>query len=204
MMKWTSLALIFVACALAQKPPKPPKNGLYAIFKTEYGDIRAILYEKDTPVAVSTFVHLAEGIQPWRNPEGQLVKKPYYDNTTFFRVVPSSAIQAGSPIGKAAYNCGFAITDEFLPGYQFKLGSLAIANSGDPNTGSCQFFFTAGPMPSWNMKYTIFGQAVDGLDVVEKLIHTPAHDEQPINPPKLISVTIERIGPAPEVKKPKK
>jgi peptidyl-prolyl cis-trans isomerase A (cyclophilin A) len=204
MKKWISIALFFVACASAQKPPKPLKPGLYAIFKTEYGDIRAILYEKDTPVAVNTFIHLAQGVQPWRDPDGKIVRKPYYDNTTFFRVVPGAAIQAGSPIGKAAYNCGFAILDEFLPGYQFRLGSLAIANTGQPNTGSCQFFFTAGPMISWNMKYTIFGQAVEGLDVVEKLINTPAREEQPINPPKLISVTIERIGPPPEVKKPKK
>ena len=192
------------ACAFAQTAPKPQKPGLYAIFKTEFGDIRTILYEKDAPVSVATFVGLAQGTQAWRDPDGKFVKKPYYNNTTFFRVVPGSAIQAGSPTGKAAYNCGFIIRDEMLPGYQFKLGSLAIANSGTPDSGSCQFFFTAGPIPSWNMKYAIFGQAVEGLDVVEKLIKVHADGEQPINPPKLISITIERVGPPPAVKKPKK
>jgi len=203
-MKWTPIVLILAACALAQKPPKPPKPGLYAIIKTEFGDMRAILYEKDTPVSVRTFVNLAQGIQPFRDPDGKVVRKRYYDNTTFFRIVPGSAIQAGSPTGKAAYNCGFAIKDEMLPGYQFRSGSLAIANTGEPNSGSCQFFITAGPMPSWNMKYAIFGQVVEGLDVLEKLMRVPAHGEDPVNPPKLISVTIDRVGPEPAVKPPKK
>jgi len=192
------------ACAFAQKPPKPPKPGLYATFKTEFGDIRAELYEKDAPVSVAMFAGLAQGTQTWRDPDGKMVKRPLYDNTTFYRIVPGAAVQAGSPTGKAAYNCGFVIKDEMLPGYQFRLGTLAIANTGEPDSGSCQFFFTAGPMPSWNMKYTIFGQAVDGLDVVEKLMKVPVHGEQPINPPKLISITIERIGPPPAIKKPKK
>ena len=76
---------------------------------------------------------------------------------------------------------------------------LAIANAG-PDTGGCQFFLTIAAMPSWNMKYTIFGQVVQGQDVVEKLSRVPARDEHPVNPPKLISVTIERIGPAPAQK----
>jgi peptidyl-prolyl cis-trans isomerase A (cyclophilin A) len=198
MKKWPSIAIVIATCAFAQQPPKP---GLYALFKTQFGDIRVILYEKYTPVSVATFVGLAQGTQLWRDPNGKFVKKPLYDNTTFFRVVPDMAIQAGSPTGKAAYDCGFAIRDEMLPGIQFKLGSLAIANSGTPDSGSCQFFFTAGPTRSWNMKYAIFGQAVDGLDVVEKLIKVPAHGEEPIHPPKLISVTIQRIGPAPAAQK---
>jgi cyclophilin family peptidyl-prolyl cis-trans isomerase len=204
MRKWLSIALLVAACAFAQKPPKPPPPGLYAIFKTEFGDIRVVLYEKFAPVSVATFAGLAQGTQLWRDPNGKFVKKPLYNNTTFFRIVPNTAIQGGSPTGKAAYNCGFAIRDELLPGYQFHLGTLAIANSGTQDSGSCQFFFTAGPMPTWNMKYAIFGQAVSGLDVVEKLSKVPTEDEAPIHPPKLISVTIERLGPAPAVKKPKK
>jgi peptidyl-prolyl cis-trans isomerase A (cyclophilin A) len=201
MRKWPSIALLIATCAFAQEAPKPPKPGLYAIFKTELGDIRVLLYEKYTPVTVATFVGLAQGTSPWKDPNGKFVRKPLYNNTTFFRVVPGAAIQGGTPTGNAAYDCGFVIRDEMLPGLQFKLGSLAIANTGAADSGSCQFFFTGGPMSSWNMKYTIFGQAVDGLNVVEKLIHVPAHGEEPIHPPKLISVTIERIGPPPAVQK---
>jgi peptidyl-prolyl cis-trans isomerase A (cyclophilin A) len=200
MTKWLSLALFLVASAAAQPELKPLKPGLYAIFKTELGDIRVLLYEKDAPVTVRTFVGLAQGTFPWKD-HGKFVRRPPYNDTVFYRVVPDTAIQGGSPSGKAAYDCGFAIQDEMLPGFQFKLGSLAIANTGQPNSGSCQFFFTGGPMHPWYMKYTIFGQAVDGLDVVERLVRIPAHDEDPIHPPKLISVTIQRVGPPPEEKK---
>jgi cyclophilin family peptidyl-prolyl cis-trans isomerase len=197
MIKRPLIALILATCAFAQQAPKPPKPGLYAIFKTELGDIRVILYEKYAPVTVATFVGLAQGRQRWLDPDRKWVRRPLYNNSTFYRIVPSMAIQGGSPTGKAAYDCGFAIRDEILPGYRFQLGSLAMANTGQPNSGNCQFFFTAGPAQSWNMKYAIFGQAVEGLDVVEKLIKLPVDGEQPLHPPKLISVTIERVGPPP-------
>jgi len=198
---WIVCAL--VACAFAQKEPKPPKTGLYANFKTEFGDIRVVLFEKDTPNSVALFVGLAQGTQSWRDPKGAIVKRPYYDDTTFFRIVPESAVQGGSADGTNSYNCGLKIKDEALPGIRFHSGSLAIANAG-PDTGGCQFFFTMGPMPSWDMKYTIFGEAVDGQKVIEKLSKVTVVGEKPVNPPRLISVTIERIGPAPVVKKPKK
>jgi cyclophilin family peptidyl-prolyl cis-trans isomerase len=83
-------------------------------------------------------------------------------------------------------------------------GKLAVANAGAPDTGACQFFITTGPIASWNGKYAIFGQVVEGLDVVTRINKAPVRGEQPINPVKLISVTIERVGPVPEVKKPKK
>jgi cyclophilin family peptidyl-prolyl cis-trans isomerase len=205
-MKWTAIALLFAACAFAQKPPKPPKPpkpGLYATFKTDFGDIRALLFEKDTPVTVRTFVGLAQGTQPWRNVDRATVRKPFYDNTTFFRIIPETAVQAGSPTGKNTFDCGFVIKDEILPGVTFQAGSLAIANGG-PDTGSCQFFITAGPMKAWDGKYTIFGTVVEGLDVVDKMTKVKVHDETPIEAPKLISVTISRVGPAPEAKKTKK
>jgi peptidyl-prolyl cis-trans isomerase A (cyclophilin A) len=202
-MKRTLLALMMAACAIAQKPAKPLKNGIYANFKTEFGDIKAILFEKETPHAVGLFVNLAQGIQPFRDTDGKSIKKRFYDNTVFFRIVPDDAVQAGSPDGTNTYNCGLTIKDEFLPGIKFHAGSLAIANTGQPDSGGCQFFFTLGQKQSWDMKYTIFGQVVEGLDVVEKLGHVPVRDERPVNPPKLISVTIQRVGPAP-AEKPKK
>jgi len=202
LMKRLPLALILVACAFAQKPPKPPKPGLYAILKTDFGDIRAQLFEKDTPNTVATFVGLVQGTQPWRDPEGNTVKKPYYNNTTFFRILSGQVVQAGSPTGESTYNCGFVIKDEILPGLRFRAGSLAIANGG-PDTGSCQFFIITGPSTSWDQKYTIFGQVTEGEEVVDKMTKVPVHNEKPLTAPKLISVTIERIGPAPAVK-PKK
>ncbi len=199
-MKRTLLALLLATCAFAQKSPKPLKNGIYANFKTEFGDIKAILYDKDAPASVSLFIRLAQGVQEFRDVDGKLAKRPYYDNTTFFRVVPEKAVQAGSPNGLNTFNCGLFIKDEFLPGLKFRAGSLAVANSGSPDSGGCQFFITSEQMPSWDMKYSIFGQVVEGLDVVQKLASVPVRDERPIDPPKLISVTITRVGPPAPVK----
>jgi cyclophilin family peptidyl-prolyl cis-trans isomerase len=197
------LALTMAACAFAQKPPKPLKNGLYANFKTEFGDIKAILFEKDTPHAVGLFVNLAQGLQDFWDIDGKIVKRRFYDNTVFFRIVPEDAVQGGSPDGTNTYNCGLKIKDELLPGIKFHPGSLAIANTGQPDSGGCQFFFTLQAKPSWDMKYTIFGQIVEGEDVLQKLARVPVRDERPIDPPKLISVTIQRVGPPP-AQKPKK
>jgi cyclophilin family peptidyl-prolyl cis-trans isomerase len=199
-MKRTLVALLMASCAFAQKPPKPLKDGIYANFKTDFGDMKAILFDKDAPASVSLFIRLAQGVQEFRDVDGKTAKRPYYDNTTFFRVVPGQAAQAGSPNGLNTFNCGLTIKDEFLPGLKFHAGSLAVANSGAPDSGGCQFFITGQQMPSWDMKYAVFGQIVEGLDVVNKLVNVPVKDEHPIDPPKLISITITRVGAPPPVK----
>jgi cyclophilin family peptidyl-prolyl cis-trans isomerase len=202
-MKGTWLALTMAACVFAQQSEKPLKNGLYANFQTEFGDMKAVLYEKDTPQAVGLFVHLAQGQQNFRDLDGKIAKRRYYDGLTFFRIVPGDAVQAGSLDGQPTYNCGLKIKDEMLPGIKFHLGSLAIANSGQPDSGSCQFFFALQQKPSWDMKYTIFGQLVDGEDVLRKLGSVPVDGESPVNPPKLLTVTFQRVGPPPVTKKKK-
>src|SRR4051812_34088054 len=195
----TFLIFLAVAGGYGQQPRKP---GLYAIFHTAMGDFTAVLYAKDTPHTVQTFVGLATGLQPWLDPESRKpVKRPLYNDSTFYRVVPGDMIQAGDPTGKGTHNCGFTIRDEILPGLRFERGGvLAMANTGQPDTGGCQFFITVGPMPVWNGKYTIFGQVVEGLDVVNKINHGPVHEDRPLNPVKLESVTIQREGPPPKGK----
>jgi peptidyl-prolyl cis-trans isomerase A (cyclophilin A) len=195
------LFLLAAACLSAQQRP----NGLYATFNTSMGTITARLYEKETPATVENFVALAQGTKATRTPKtGTLVKRPLYDNITFHRVVPGEMIQSGDPTGTGAHNCGFRIPDEFLPGLRFDgAGKLAMANAGDPDSGGCQFFITVGPMRPWDGKYTIFGLVVEGLDVVSKINHAPVRGDRPVDPVKLISVTIDRIGPEP-VKKRKK
>jgi cyclophilin family peptidyl-prolyl cis-trans isomerase len=170
------------------------------------GKITARLYEKDTPISVANFVGLAQGTKPWRDPNTrQMVKRPLYDNITFHRVLPGQMIQSGSATGTTSHNCGIMIRDEFLPGLRFdRAGKLAVANSGGPDSGGCQFFITTSPIPSWDNKYVVFGNVVDGLDVVYRIEHMPAHDDQPLNPVKLIGVTIMRVGPEPAQKPQKK
>jgi peptidyl-prolyl cis-trans isomerase A (cyclophilin A) len=193
-MKGLALLMAAAACALAQ--PQLPA-GLYAVFTTSAGTITARLDEKDTPGTVQNFVGLAQGAKAWVDPETRkMVKRPLYNNITFHRVVAGEMIQAGDPTGKGTHNCGFTIRDEFLPGLRFdRAGRLAMANTGNPDSGGCQFFITVGPMPMWNGKYTIFGQVVEGQDVVEKINRAPAHTDQPVAPVKLMSVAIERHGP---------
>jgi len=78
-----------------------------------------------------------------------------------------------------------------------------MANSGDPDSGGCQFFITDGPMRTWDGKYVIFGMVIAGADVVAKINRSPARGDKPVDPVKLTAVTIERVGPEP-VKKGKK
>lgn len=200
-MKKIWITLLLASCALAQKPDKPLKNGLYAIFKTEMGDMTAVLFEKDTPGSVALFVGLGQGTQKYMDTTGKIVTGRYYDNTTFFRIMPGVMIQGGSLTNNESYNCGLKIKDEILPGITFTNGSLAIANTGSPDTGGCQFFISLGTNHLWDGKYSIFGKVVEGLDVLQKLNHVPVKDEHAIDPPKLFSVTFHREGPPPVVKK---
>jgi len=163
------------------------------------GNFRTRLYEKETPLTVANFVALAQGKKATRSPKtGKLVARPLYDNITFHRVVSGEMIQSGDPTGTGSHNCGFTIPDEYLPGLRFdSVGKLAMANTGDPNSGGCQFFLTVGPMPSWSGKYAIFGVVVEGQDVVSRINHARVHGDRPVDPVKLITVTIERVGPEP-------
>jgi peptidyl-prolyl cis-trans isomerase A (cyclophilin A) len=193
------LGLIALAAALgAQNPPLKP--GLYAVFQTSNGLITAVLYEKATPIAVSNFVALAQGTKPWKDPKtGAMVKRPLYENLIFHRVLPGLMIQTGDPTGTGSHNCGITIRDEFLPGLRFdRAGKLAVANTGATDSGGCQFFITTDVMTQWSGKYTIFGDVVSGLEVADKISHGRVRGDKPVDPAKLIGVTIERIGPAPK------
>ena len=192
------LALLALAAALGAEAPLKP--GLYAVFQTSAGAITARLYDKAVPIAVNNFVALAEGTKAWRDPKtGAMVKRPLYENLTFHRVITGVMIQSGDPTGTGAHNCGITIPDEFLPGLRFnQSGKLAVANAGTPDSGGCQFFITTDTMSQWTGAYTIFGDVVSGLDVADKISHGKVHGDKPVDPARLISVTIKRIGPAPK------
>ena len=190
------LLIAAVASAVsAEKPPAPLAPGLYATFNTSRGTIVATLYEKYTPESVRNFVGLAQGTKAWLDPKTKtMVKRPMYDNLTFHRVIHGKMIQSGDPTGTSAHNCGITVRDEFMIGFQFdRAGRLAVANSGAPDSGACQFFITSDLSPEWNQKYTIFGQVVRGQDVVDAISNAPLRGEKPVAPVKLINVTIERI-----------
>jgi peptidyl-prolyl cis-trans isomerase A (cyclophilin A) len=189
-------ALLLFGSAFGQEKDKPKlKPGLYAILNTSEGQIEAVLYEKEVPITVKNFVSLAQGTRPWLDPQTkQMVRKPLYENVTFHRVIPEVMIQTGDPTGKGNHNCGIRIPDEFLPGLQFTgAGRLAMANTGQENSGGCQFFITDGQMTQWNGHYTIFGQVVSGQNVVTKINKLPVKGEKPLHPAMLNSVSIVRL-----------
>jgi peptidyl-prolyl cis-trans isomerase A (cyclophilin A) len=219
-MRRFSLFALAAACAFAQAPAQPPAGstpppaldpGLYAVINTSMGSITALLYEKEAPNTVRTFVGLARGTKPWKDPQtGKMVAKPLYNNITFHRVIPNFMIQTGDPTASGSYDCGFTIKDEIVPTLKYdRPGRLGLARTDQPNTGSSQFFITEVPYPSLdpgpdNPGYTIFGQVVQGQEIVGKIARVPRDSEnKPHTPVKLISVIIKRVGPEPAPAAPK-
>jgi len=128
-----------------------------------------------------------------------MVTRPLYDNITFHRVIRGEMIQSGDPTGTSGHDCGIHLRDEFFPGLLFTRGGrLAIANTGQPDSGGCQFFITDGPVPEWNGHYTIFGEVVTGQSVVSGINRAPLRGEKPVDPVKLQHVSIVRIAAPPK------
>jgi len=211
-MRSASLLLLLSAAAFAQapQPPQTPTtasrpDGLYAIFKTSMGTITIQLYEKEVPNTVRNFVALAQGAKAWMDPKTKtLVKRPLYNNTIFHRVMIDGMIQGGDPTGKGDHVCGVKVKDEIVSTIKFdRPGRLAMANEGTPNSGGCQWFITQYPKAAeWDGGYTIFGQVVEGQDVVKAISrapgkHLPEGGIRPTEPIKLVSVDIQRVGPPP-------
>jgi peptidyl-prolyl cis-trans isomerase A (cyclophilin A) len=194
------LSAIF-AVAFAQTPPAAPparEPGLYATINTTQGSIVVKFFEKEAPITVRNFVGLARGTKAWKDPKTGLMvmKRPLYNGTVFHRVIPDFMIQGGDPLGTGMGDPGFTIPDEFSPDLKFDVpGRLAMANVGRPHTGGSQFFITEVPTPHLNGLHTIFGQVVEGQDIVTKIAHVPVDGEKPITPVRITSIVIKREGP---------
>jgi cyclophilin family peptidyl-prolyl cis-trans isomerase len=187
---------------LTAPPPGSPARepGLYVRFETTMGNITAKLFEVEAPKTVKNFVDLAEGRKAFKDPAtGQMVRRPLYNGVTFHRVIPGFMLQTGDPTGTGAYDAGFTIPDEFNPALKFdRPGRLGMANIGQKNTGSCQFFITEVPTPHLNNMHTIFGQVVEGQDLVPKIANVPRdQNDRPRTAVKITRVVIERVGPPP-------
>lgn len=143
----------------------PGSGELRAEIKTSMGTMVARLFEKEAPKTVANFVGLATGA----------IKdnKPYYNGLIFHRVIPEFMIQAGCPQGRGTGGPGYVISDEFHPQLRHnKPGILSMANSG-PNSGGSQFFITEIPTPWLDNKHAIFGEVIEGVDLVSKIAGVP-------------------------------
>ncbi len=172
----------------------PSTPGTYATFQTSQGTIVCRLFEEEAPETVKNFIGLAEGTKEWNAPSKKGDK--LYDGTVFHRVIPSFMIQGGDPEGNGMGGPGYKFADETRGSKQnFKdPGKLAMANAG-PNTNGSQFFITVTDTSWLTGKHTIFGEVVEGYDVVEK-ISKVARDsmDRPKTPVTLDSVTIDRVA----------
>ena len=170
--------------------------GLYAIFETTEGDVTCRLFETDAPKTVANFTELAEGKREWTHPDTR--KKTtdrLYDGTVLHRVIPNFMIQGGDPQGTGMGDPGYKFEDETKgsPHKFDKPGKLAMANSG-PNTNGSQFFITVAETSWLTGKHTIFGEVVEGQDVVDKITKVARNaQDRPLKEIKVNAVKIERV-----------
>jgi peptidyl-prolyl cis-trans isomerase A (cyclophilin A) len=226
MLRPLALALVLSATALAQSTPtqtpqapatpppadalpdapsttsqaKPPviPTGPTVLIDTTMGRLTCKLYDKQAPVTVANFIGLAEGTKDWT--DAKTLKKvhgqPFYNGTTFHRVIPGFMIQGGDRMGNGTGDPGYYFQDEFDPSLTFdEPGRLAMANSG-PNTNGSQFFVTEAPVEQLNGKHTIFGQcdahSVLLVGSIARVERTP--EDKPITPVVINKITIVREG----------
>jgi peptidyl-prolyl cis-trans isomerase A (cyclophilin A) len=168
---------------------------LYAHFTTSEGNFTARLFDAETPNTVANFVGLADGSKEWTDPRsGRKVKQPYFNGTVFHRVIDGFMIQGGDPLGQGTGGPGYTFADEFNPKLRHsKAGILSMANRG-PNTNGGQFFITLAATPWLDDKHSVFGEIVEGMDVVKKIGGTPTSKpgDRPVKPITVETVRIEK------------
>ena len=165
---------------------------LTATLTTSQGTITIRLFPDHAPKTVRNFVELAEGGREWTDPRtGRASKDKLYDGTIFHRVIPGFMIQGGDPLGTGTGGPGYKFADEFHPDLTFNRPYLlAMANAG-PGTNGSQFFITTVPTPWLTGKHTIFGEVVQGADIVDRIsnVQTDSRD-RPANDVVIESVEI--------------
>jgi peptidyl-prolyl cis-trans isomerase B (cyclophilin B) len=132
---------------------------------TNYGNMVLQLFPADAPQTVNSFVFL--------------IREGFYDDTIFHRVIPDFVVQGGDPTGTGTGSAGYLLPDE-ISTRQHIAGTLSMANAG-PNTNGSQFFICYGSQPSLDGHYSVFGQLIEGTDVLNKIKQGD----------KLIKVTVE-------------
>ena len=151
-----------------------PNVEYHAVFKTEKGDMRVKLFAEEAPVTVNNFVFLA--------------RDGFYNDTHFHRVLENFMAQGGDPTNTGAGGPGYQFQDETVASLQFdRAGLLAMANAG-PNTNGSQFFITFAETPWLNGNHTIFGEVVEGMDVLFSL---SLRDPRTADSPGDLLITVE-------------
>jgi cyclophilin family peptidyl-prolyl cis-trans isomerase len=135
----------------------PDASGLSkstVIMTTTQGVIKFKFYTKDAPMTVNRIV--------------ELISKGFYNGLTFHRVVPGFVIQGGDPQGTGSGGSGTKLKAEFNERHHLE-GTVAMARAMDPDSADSQFYICLAPQPRLDHQYTVFGQVIDGMDVVRKI-----------------------------------
>ncbi len=190
---WLSEARTDAGYMQWDRPPErtidPATTGYVAAMQTSLGTIRLQLLAHEAPTAVNNFVCLA--------------RIGYYDNSPFHRVLAGFVIQGGDPTGTGAGDPGYQFQDELPVDLAYTRGALAMANAG-PNTNGSQFFIVLADLPpDFPPNYTIFGQVIEGMEVVDQIAavevgpNERGEFSQPLTPVTIQTVTIEETAPQP-------
>ena len=187
----------------SQAAPAVAPTGPTVVIDTSMGRLTCKLYDKQAPVTVANFIGLAEGTRDWTDPK--TLKKehnqPFYNGTTFHRVIPNFMIQGGDRMGDGTGDPGYFFADEIDPSLTFdQPGRLAMANAGPGPSGGgtngSQFFITEDAVPELNGKHTIFGQcdahSVLLVGSIARVDRDPS--DKPTTPVVIDRVTIVRDG----------
>lgn len=157
---------------------------MHALFETTAGNFKIKLFNDLTPKTVENFVGLAEGTKEFTDSKtGEKVKRPFYDGLNFHRVIKDFMVQGGCPRGTGTGDPGYKFGDEFAPSLKHnKPGILSMANSG-PNTNGSQFFITVVPTPWLDNRHTVFGEVVEGYNIVDAISKVrTAPGDKPLEP----------------------
>jgi len=146
-----------------------------AIIETEKGNMVFELFAQDVPITVNNFVFLA--------------REGFYDGSTFHRVIPGFMAQGGDPTGTGRGGPGYTFADEFT-GHRHVTGTLSMANSG-PDTNGSQFFICYSPQRGLDGKHSVFGQLIEGKDVLESLTPRDPNQDPKFDGDRIIRVIIE-------------
>ena len=182
--------LMFCSCQSSEPEPEPAKPKLYsepppmtidtnktytATIETEKGNLVLDLFAKDVPVTVNSLVFLA--------------REGFYDNCTFHRVIPGFMAQGGDPTGTGMGGPGY-IFDNEISEHGHVAGALSMANAG-ADTNGCQFFITYKARHELDGSYSVFGQLIEGTDVLESLTPRDPTKNPDYEGDKIITITIE-------------
>ncbi len=170
------ILMVTTACNIINK--KGEQMDTIVKIETNKGVMKLKLFDEEVPITTDNFK--------------KLINEGYYDGIIFHRVIKDFMIQGGDPTGTGRGGPGYAIKDEFSENLKHnKKGILSMANSG-PNTGGSQFFITLIPTPWLDNKHSVFGELIEGEDVLTEIGNTQTSAmDKPSEEIKMIKVTIE-------------